>query len=404
MNLILDLPLKYKFWLVNGFSFLGMAALSLFAIHGEQQLAGGDYASYFWDRAPSYALLTFVLMLLVLGSSQLLISFVERHVYSLRDTMQKAEREGDLRLQLDAGSRDEIGQMTQSFNAMQGKFHGIAKSMGDASAQVQSLSSQLQDLLTNTSQDMHDQLAASKEAATTTRQLADRAVGIDEHTQEAKQASSSAMCTVSEGQTTLANVITTIHTLAEDTQRSTELVHKLAEESDNISKFLEVIRSISDQTNLLALNAAIEAARAGEAGRGFAVVAEEVRNLALKTHEATDEIETILNTFLEGTSQAVSALQQSQSNAQTSVNQADVAQSAYSDIAAAVQQINTSSQQIAQEAEQQSHLAKAVTAEIDQIELLSQQTASNTESANQSSEKLLNLAAELNQDALQFKV
>ncbi|BFM17782.1 hypothetical protein R50073_39650 [Maricurvus nonylphenolicus] len=404
MDLILNLPLKYKFWLVNGFSFLGMAALSLFAIHGEHQLAGGDFASYFWDRAPTYALLTFVLMLLVLGSSQLLIRFVERHVYSLRDTMQKAEREGDLRLQLDAGSRDEIGQMTQSFNAMQGKFHGIAKSMGDASSQVQNLSSQLQNLLTNTSQDMHTQLAASKEAATTTRQLADRAIGIDEHTQEAKQASSSAMNTVTQGQSTLANVIETIHTLAGDTQRSTELVHKLAEESDNISKFLEVIRSISDQTNLLALNAAIEAARAGEAGRGFAVVAEEVRNLALKTHEATDEIETILNTFLEGTSQAVTALQQSQSNAQTSVNQADAAQSAYSDIAAAVQQINTSSQQIAQEAEQQSQLAKVVTAEIDQIEQLSQQTANNTEDANQSSEKLLVLAEELNQDALQFKV
>jgi methyl-accepting chemotaxis protein len=404
MKLILNLPLKYKFWLVNAFSFTGMAALSLFAIYGESQQAGGDFSSVFWDRAPTYALLTFILMILVLVSSQILISFVEKHIYTLRDAMQKAEREGDLRLRLEVHSADEIGQMTHSFNKMQGRFHSIAQSMGNASGQTQDLSEQLKSLLNSTSLDMQSQLNASQGAATTTHELAQSASEINEHTQEAKQASGSALNTVEQGQVTLAGVIEVIHTLADDTQRSTDLVHKLAQESDNISKFLDVIRSISDQTNLLALNAAIEAARAGEAGRGFAVVADEVRSLARKTHEATDEIETILNTFLEGTNQAVSALQQSQKNAQSSVQQADAAQLAYSDIAAAVQQINSSSQQIALEAEQQSQLAKAVTAEIDNIDQLSQQTARNTSDADASSEQLLILAESLNQDALQFKV
>lgn len=402
---LLNIPLKYKFWLVNGFSFLGMGILSLFAIHSEFVRSDAtDFVAFFVERAPSYAILVFVLMLLVLAASQALIRFVEHHVYQLRDTMLKAQMNGDLRLRVDSRCADEIGQMAQSFNGMQHRFQGIAKDMGSTAAQVQTLSNQLSTTLNNTASAMNQQLQANQQAAATTEALLQSSQEVQQHTNEAKQASLSTESLVGAGQQMLSRIIDAVHTLDEDSRRSSQLIHELAGDSENIGKFLNVIRAISDQTNLLALNAAIEAARAGDYGRGFAVVAEEVRNLAIKTHESTDEIESIVATFLEGTHNTVESLEVAQQHARDSVALTDEAQSVFANIASAVTQIKQSSLQIAGEAEQQATLANEVTQEISEIRQLSESTASDSALASEHSTELLTLASGLSENAQQFQV
>ena len=404
-SFIANIPLKYKFWLVNGFSFLGMVCLSLFAIVREFEHSGEtQFTEFFIQAALSYAPLVFVLMLIILGASQVLISFIEKHIYQLRDAMQRAEKEGDMTVRVSVASTDAIGQMSASFNGMQAKFEEIIASMTEMASSGTELSFELHGALDTTVDTMSSLRDASHRAKDTTGELDNAAQTINEHTHEAKQATVSVSSTVEGGVTKLEEISSSVTTLSEDTRTSANLVNELASESANISAFLEVIRTISEQTNLLALNAAIEAARAGESGRGFAVVAEEVRNLAIKTHEATDEIKDIVDRFVEGTGKAVDSLNLNQTQAEASSELVMHAQTAFSQIAAAVHQIKISSQQIADETEHQSELVHQVSKQIGDMRALAEHTSDNSEQAHGISTRLNSVAETIGEKVSLFKV
>lgn len=163
-----------------------------------------------------------------------------------------------------------------------------------------------------------------------------------------------------EGLKILTETNTTISHLASQVEGSTTVIKELASDSDNIGRILDVIKGIAEQTNLLALNAAIEAARAGEQGRGFAVVADEVRSLASRTHESTQEIEHMIQRLQQAAQSAVSSMDGGREMAQQSVEQVGQANNALRAISAAVERIKNMNTQIASAAEEQS----AVTAEV----------------------------------------
>lgn len=405
-NSIVNIPLKYKFWLVNGFSFLGMGCLSLFAIYREHTFAndGGDFFSHFMASAISYAPLVLVLMLVVLSASQILIRFVESHIYQLRDAMSKAEKQGDMTVRVSSTSNDEIGQMSQSFNSMQDKFHQILTTMKEMSDSGSQLSTELNSILEATASAMNQQLDASKDTTSTTEELRQATHTINEHTHEAKSATRQAADNVAQGQTTLEQMTQSVQKLSQDMESTASLVNHLAEESTNIGSFLEVIRNISEQTNLLALNAAIEAARAGESGRGFAVVADEVRTLAIKTHDATDKIKEIVERFMEGTSRSVTSLNHNQCQAAESATLVEEAQGAFTQIATVVHQINASSQEIAKETDHQSKLTEDVMAKITHIQQLAEDTSNNGEQAHDISVRLQSVSTEMDETTALFKI
>ncbi|WP_439889432.1 methyl-accepting chemotaxis protein [Pseudomonas sp. MBLB4123] len=145
-----------------------------------------------------------------------------------------------------------------------------------------------------------------------------------------------------------------IAALAEEVQQSSRVIDQLEHHSQDINQALEVIQSIAEQTNLLALNAAIEAARAGETGRGFAVVADEVRALASRTQACTAQIHAIVSNLQQGTGEAVTAMNRSQTQAQASVAQARQAAVALQEINQRVGRISEMNLQIAAAVEQQS--------------------------------------------------
>lgn len=176
----------------------------------------------------------------------------------------------------------------------------------------------------------------------------------------AAQAARDASSEADSGQSVVNNVTSSIHSLADEVERAATAIQKLEADSESIGAILEVIRGIADQTNLLALNAAIEAARAGEQGRGFAVVADEVRTLAQRTQEATEEINDMIARLQEGSSNAVKVMAEGRKQAELSVDQASKAGESLSAITGAISSISTMNEQIAAAVEQQTTAADSI--------------------------------------------
>ncbi|GHE96116.1 methyl-accepting chemotaxis protein [Thalassotalea profundi] len=195
-----------------------------------------------------------------------------------------------------------------------------------------------------------------------------------------------------------------IQGLSETVSKATEVILKLSENSTDIASVLDVIRSIAEQTNLLALNAAIEAARAGEQGRGFAVVADEVRTLAARTQQSTEDIQVMIETLQKGVKEAVTAINLGNEATQSSVDLSEKTLDAFAKIATASQNVIEASSQTATATEEQSQVAEDVSRNITE---LSDQTSSNYQMAKDNGSDataILSLAQDLNNSVSRFKL
>ena len=183
--------------------------------------------------------------------------------------------------------------------------------------------------------------------------------------------------------------------LASDVENAAAVIQRVGNDSDSIGTVLEVIRGIAEQTNLLALNAAIEAARAGEQGRGFAVVADEVRTLASRTQQSTEEIHDMIERLRGGVGEAISAIEQSRARAKESVTQSETAQQSLSTITSAVQGIAISSQQIAANAKEQTSAAEDINRGLHMIHDLTEEAVQHAATDAETGEQVAELAAHL---------
>jgi methyl-accepting chemotaxis protein len=231
--------------------------------------------------------------------------------------------------------------------------------------------------------------ATSQEVARNTAAAANAARQADSETQAGREVVNQA--------------IDAIDHLAQEVVSAADVIHRLEAESGKIGTVLDVIRGIAEQTNLLALNAAIEAARAGEQGRGFAVVADEVRTLATRTQESTQEIQKMIERLQTGAKSAVQVMEQGRSKAQVSVQQAARAGTSLDTIATAVSAISDMNAQIASAAEEQGAVAEEINRNITNISQIANQTASGAEQTATASAELAKLAARLQTHVGRFK-
>ncbi|WP_419178934.1 methyl-accepting chemotaxis protein [Pseudomonas trivialis] len=275
---------------------------------------------------------------------------------------------------------------------MQTNLKATVAEIGSAADQLASASEELNMVTEESSRGLTRQNDEIQQAATAVNEMTAAVEEVARNATGAAEASELTSRSVIEGRNQVKSAVSSVNTMTEVITDSTKKVEVLAVRINEISKVLEVIRSIAEQTNLLALNAAIEAARAGEQGRGFAVVADEVRALAHRTQASTSDIESMMQQVRTGAEEAVSAMGRSKDLAIETRIQAVEAGSALDRITEGVSLINEKNMVIASAAEEQAHVAREVDRNLVNIQDLSTQTATGAHQTSASSSELSRLA------------
>ena len=315
-----------------------------------------------------------------------------------------SQGEGDLTRKLSESGNDEISELSRSFNLfalkMRESLAHVSQSANDVSEHAHTVdeSSRTSHSFIELQNDSSTQVAAAMEQMT--HQIHD----VSRNAEAAEQAAKDAAQNASTGKNVVAQTITAIETLSSNIETVSRVTEDLANESHNIGSVLDVIRSISEQTNLLALNAAIEAARAGEHGRGFAVVADEVRTLASRTGQSTDEIQTMITKLQEGAKAAVEAVKSSQALSVSTVEQASSANTSLNEIERLVSIITEMNSQIARATEQQTQAADEVNLRINELSQSTEQSLNNTKQLTDASDNLKQSSEGLSSVVNRFKL
>jgi len=376
--------------------------------HGEQQLAvlaaAPSLRQVFFDRFSNYAFCVLILMLAMLGASQLLIRFLLSQLNTLKDVMLHVEKTGDLSARVPLACGDEVGQMAGAFNAMQATYHRVVSTVAHTAAQLDSGAARLAASMNEVRQGMLGQQSETDQAATAINEMSATVHHIAQHAGATRDLSQTADTLAGSGKQVVSRVQDSISGLSSGVQQTAEMIRQLADDSQKINSVVGVIHSIAEQTNLLALNAAIEAARAGDLGRGFAVVADEVRNLAKRVQTSTDEITRMVADLQAGTRDAVEFMQESSYKADDCVRQAQEAGAALAEITGAVAQMRESNTQIAVAAEQQSQVAEEMNRAVVSIRDVTEQTVQQTVGSATTSSQLATLAGELSKAIGQLKL
>ena len=323
---------------------------------------------------------------------------------NLNSVMNRVADTQNLSIRVEMDNTDEIGEMAQIFNQMLDSFRQLIVRVNQSVGTLNTATRTLSENIHTSNEGVDSQIQQTDLVATAVTQMVATVEEIASNTHEAASKAESTNKNAIEGQAGVAQTISSIDELSDKLSDSEVVVHALAKDSDTIGSVLDVIRGIAEQTNLLALNAAIEAARAGEQGRGFAVVADEVRTLASRTQESTQEIEAIIGSLQSRTKDIVNHMASCRTQGKESADQASNAGSMLEQITNDVTAIMEMSTAIATAIHQQSMVASEVNKHVVTIRDVAEQSGVTALHNAQMSEELSEQARVLHEEVSQFTV
>ncbi|MCW9024196.1 MAG: methyl-accepting chemotaxis protein [Gammaproteobacteria bacterium] len=331
-------------------------------------------------------------------------SSISRPVKTLSGLMEQTKNENDLSLRIPVKGKDEVSTAAVTFNGMMDEFSDIMKKIRNSSETLRSESEQLSVITQSANDDVSRSNNETDQVATAINQMVATIQEISSHATEAAELSRAASEEASKGKDIVAQNMLAATTMSEQIQNASSTIDQLSKDSENIGTVLNVIRDIAEQTNLLALNAAIEAARAGEQGRGFAVVADEVRSLAHRSHQSTEEIKEIVNRLHTSSDNTVTVMEGIQGYAQQCVDSAQHVDQTLDSINVSISTISDFNLQIASAIEEQSSVSEEINRNIQNISEITHNSEDTVKTTGQSSHTLSELSEQLYQNIAKFKL